>query len=85
MTNGGMVSILRATFDKVKKLCDLCPIEILNINGYGQIVLAEEKEKIQLVIEVATDITGGKAVALNVAGAFHSSWMEPARKQFNPF
>ncbi|MDR1435035.1 MAG: ACP S-malonyltransferase [Puniceicoccales bacterium] len=85
MSDGGMVSILGTTFDAVEKLCDLCAVEISNVNGPGQIVLAGEKEKIRHVIEMATEVTGGKALPLNVAGAFHSSWMEPAREKFDTF
>jgi [acyl-carrier-protein] S-malonyltransferase len=76
---------LGATFEAVQKLCDLCALELSNINGPGQIVLAGEKENIGRAIEIATEVTGGKALPLNVAGAFHSSWMEPARKQFDAF
>jgi [acyl-carrier-protein] S-malonyltransferase len=85
MTNGGMVSILGATVDSVKKLCDLCGVEMSNINGPGQIVLSGERDKIQRAIEMATEITGGKTMTLNVAGAFHSSLMEPARNRFAEF
>jgi [acyl-carrier-protein] S-malonyltransferase len=85
ITNGDMVSVLGATIDSVKKLCSLCGVEISNINGPGQVVLSGEKEKIQRAIEIAGEITGGKTVTLNVAGAFHSSLMEPARDRFAVF
>jgi [acyl-carrier-protein] S-malonyltransferase len=85
MTDGDMVSVLGATFDSVKELCRLCGVEISNINGPGQVVLSGEKEKIQRVIEIAGEVTGGKTVALNIAGAFHSSLMEPARDRFAIF
>jgi [acyl-carrier-protein] S-malonyltransferase len=85
ITSGSMVSILGTTYDSVKKLCNLYELEMSNINGPGQVVLAGEKEKIARAIEVATEVTGGKAVPLNVAGAFHSSLMEPARERFAIF
>ncbi|MDR1907153.1 MAG: ACP S-malonyltransferase [Puniceicoccales bacterium] len=85
VTDGGMVSILGATVDSVKKLCDLCGVEMSNVNGPGQIVLSGEKEKIRHATEIATEVTGGKTMTLNVAGAFHSSLMEPARIQFAEF
>ncbi|MDR2372290.1 MAG: ACP S-malonyltransferase [Puniceicoccales bacterium] len=85
MRNGGMVSVLGATVDSVKKLCDLCGVEMSNINGPGQIVLSGERDKIQRATEMATEITGGKTMILNVAGAFHSSLMEPARHRFAEF
>ncbi|MDR1366599.1 MAG: ACP S-malonyltransferase [Puniceicoccales bacterium] len=85
MAGGGMVSILGATVDSVKKLCNLCGVEMSNINGPGQIVLSGERDKIRHATEIATAITGGKTMTLNVAGAFHSSLMEPARDRFAKF
>ncbi|MDR0741015.1 MAG: ACP S-malonyltransferase [Puniceicoccales bacterium] len=85
MTRGGMVSILGATVDSVKNLCDLCDVEMSNVNGPGQIVLSGERDKIQRATEMATKVTGGKTMILNVAGAFHSSLMEPARNRFAEF
>jgi [acyl-carrier-protein] S-malonyltransferase len=85
MRSGGMVSVLGATVDSVKKLCDLCGVEMSNVNGPGQIVLSGERDKIQRATEMATEITGGKTMTLNVAGAFHSSLMEPARHRFAEF
>jgi [acyl-carrier-protein] S-malonyltransferase len=85
ITDGEMVSILGATVDSVKDLCNLCGVEMSNINGPGQVVLSGEREKIQRAIEIAPEVTGGRAVALNVAGAFHSSLMESARDRFAIF
>jgi [acyl-carrier-protein] S-malonyltransferase len=85
LTDGGMVSILGSTLDAVLELCHLCDVEISNVNGPEQIVLSGEKAKIQQAIEMAVEVTGGKAVLLNVAGAFHSSLMEPARDRFATF
>jgi [acyl-carrier-protein] S-malonyltransferase len=85
MTSGGMVSILGATVDSVEQLCNLCGVEMSNVNGPGQIVLSGERDKIRRATEMATEITGGKTMTLNVAGAFHSSLMEPARDRFAKF
>jgi [acyl-carrier-protein] S-malonyltransferase len=85
MTDGGMVSILGAPVDLVKKLCDLCGVEMSNINGPGQIVLSGKRDKIRHAAEIAAEITGGKSMTLNVAGAFHCSLMEPARDRFAEF
>jgi [acyl-carrier-protein] S-malonyltransferase len=85
LTDGGMVSVLGAPFDSVKKLCNLCGVELSNINGSGQVVLSGERQKIQRAAEMATEVTGGKAVILNVGGAFHSSHMKPAQERFGAF
>ncbi|MDR2200732.1 MAG: ACP S-malonyltransferase [Puniceicoccales bacterium] len=85
MSDGAMVSILGAPFDSVQKLCNLCDVELSNINGPGQVVLVGERQKINTAAEMAAEVTGGKAVILNVAGAFHSSFMKPAQERFGEF
>jgi len=47
-----------------------------NYNGAGQVVAAGSKELIDAL--VATPPAGSRVIALQVAGAFHTSYMEPA-------
>jgi [acyl-carrier-protein] S-malonyltransferase len=54
-----------------------------NYNGAGQIVAAGSKEHIDAL--VATPPAGSRVVALQVAGAFHTSYMEPARPALAAF
>jgi [acyl-carrier-protein] S-malonyltransferase len=54
-----------------------------NYNGAGQVVAAGSKELIDAL--VATPPTGSRVVALQVAGAFHTSYMEPARPALAAF
>jgi [acyl-carrier-protein] S-malonyltransferase len=54
-----------------------------NYNGAGQIVAAGSKEIIEAL--VATPPAGSRVVALQVAGAFHTSYMEPARPALAAF
>jgi [acyl-carrier-protein] S-malonyltransferase len=65
-TDSGMVSILGATFDSGRKLCDLRGVQMSSVNGSGQIVLSREKQKIWYAMEV----TGGKTMTVAVAVAF---------------
>jgi [acyl-carrier-protein] S-malonyltransferase len=54
-----------------------------NYNGAGQVVAAGSKELIDAL--VATPPAGSRVVALQVAGAFHTSYMEPARPALAAF
>jgi [acyl-carrier-protein] S-malonyltransferase len=54
-----------------------------NYNGAGQVVAAGSKELIDAL--VATPPTGSRVVALQVAGAFHTAYMEPARPALAAF
>ena len=48
-----------------------------NYNGAGQVVAAGSKDVIDAL--VASPPAGSRVIALQVAGAFHTSYMEPAR------
>ncbi len=48
-----------------------------NYNGAGQVVAAGSKDLIDAL--VASPPAGSRVIALQVAGAFHTSYMEPAR------
>lgn len=49
-----------------------------NINAPGQVVVAGGAEDIAWIVENARDLGVRRAIRLNVAGAFHSSFMAPA-------
>ncbi len=53
-----------------------------NFNCPGQIVLSGENEACQRAAELAEQFGASGAVALKVAGAFHSEIMAPAAEQF---
>jgi [acyl-carrier-protein] S-malonyltransferase len=84
-TDGGMLAVFCSDSAKIQKLCELCDVEMSNRNTSEQIVLSGEKSKIQKALAMAAEITGGKSMVLNVAGAFHSSLMESARKKFGQY
>jgi [acyl-carrier-protein] S-malonyltransferase len=54
-----------------------------NYNGAGQVVAAGSKQLIDAL--VAAPPAGSRVVALQVAGAFHTSYMEPARPALAAF
>src|SRR6185437_16216126 len=77
----GMVAILGADEQKVQELCRASAGgEVLvpaNLNAPGQIVVSGSIGACERVLKAA-EAKGFKAVALKVAGAFHSPLMQPA-------
>lgn len=80
-TPSGMVSILLLERDKVEEICEQASTEgQLTIANYlcpGNIVLSGVNAACERAAELAAE-AGGRAVPLAVAGAFHTSIMEPA-------
>lgn len=84
-TNGTMASIIGEERDKVAGLCQEFGVEIANLNCPGQIVISGEKQQIGAAIAAAKERGMRKVIPLNVAGAYHSRLMEPARAAFASF
>ena len=80
-TASGMVAIMGADEAAVNALCaEAAQGEVLvaaNYNAPGQIVVSGAKAACERVLPAA-EAKGFKAVALKVAGAFHSPLMQPA-------
>ncbi|HJS72355.1 MAG TPA: ACP S-malonyltransferase [Acidimicrobiia bacterium] len=53
-------------------------LQVANLNAPGQVVVAGSQGDIDWVVENARDLGVRRAIPLKVAGAFHSSFMEPA-------
>lgn len=84
-TTGGMAAIIGEERAKVAELCREFDIEAANFNAPGQIIVSGEKTKVAAAVAAAKDRGIKKVVPLNVAGAYHSRLMEPARAQFAAF
>jgi len=82
---GGMAAIIGEDRAKVAELCAAFDIEAANFNAPGQIIVSGEKSKIEAAVAAAKDLGIKKVIALNVAGAYHSRLMEPARAAFAAF
>ncbi len=78
----GMISVMGLEEAQAVALCQAAAQgEILtcaNFNCPGQIVLSGQREACQRVLDLAEKFGARGAVALNVAGAFHSPIMVPA-------
>ena len=84
-TTGGMAAIVGEERAKVLELCREFDVEGANFNAPGQIIVSGEKVKVDAAVAAAKARGIKKALALNVAGAYHSRLMEPARVQFSAF
>jgi [acyl-carrier-protein] S-malonyltransferase len=81
-TVGGMAAIVGEERAKVAELCTEFGIEAANFNCPGQIIISGEKAKVEAAVAAAKERGIKKAMPLNVAGAYHSRLMEPARAAF---
>ena len=75
---GRMISIIGLDLDKVKEVCSKANTEIANINCPGQIVISGGIKEIEEAVKVAQDYGAKRTLALEVSGAFHSSFMKEA-------
>jgi [acyl-carrier-protein] S-malonyltransferase len=81
-TTGGMAAIVGEDRAKVAELCRDFDIEAANFNAPGQIIVSGEKSKVDAAVAGAKERGMKKVIPLNVAGAYHSRLMEPARAAF---
>lgn len=84
-TVGGMAAIVGEERSKVIELCREFGIEAANFNAPGQIIVSGEKAKVGAAVAAAKERGVKKVMPLNVAGAYHSRLMEPARTAFEAF
>jgi [acyl-carrier-protein] S-malonyltransferase len=84
-TSGTMASVIGEERGKVADLCREFKVEIANLNCPGQIVISGDKTSIGAAVAAAKERGMRKVIPLNVAGAYHSRLMEPARAAFAAF
>jgi [acyl-carrier-protein] S-malonyltransferase len=82
---GGMAAVIGEERVKVAELCAAFDVEAANFNAPGQIIISGEKAKVDAAVSAAKDLGIKRIIALNVAGAYHSRLMEPARAAFAAF
>ncbi len=77
---GAMFAVVKLTAEKVVALCRSLPEAYpVNFNGPGQTVVACALESAE-ALQAAARADGGRAIRLNVSGAFHSPFMAEAAK-----
>ncbi len=76
-TPTGMSAVLGGAAEKVQAAIDEAGLEIANVNGAGQVVAAGA---LDALATLPTRLDGvARVMPLRVAGAFHTSYMTPAR------
>ena len=81
-TVGGMAAVIGEERAKVQELCREFDLEAANFNAPGQIIISGEKARVEAAVAAARERGTKKVMVLNVAGAYHSRLMEPARAEF---
>lgn len=81
-STGGMAAIIGEDRTKVEQLCQDFGVQAANFNAPGQIIVSGEKAKVEALVAAAKDRGLKRVMSLNVAGAYHSRLMEPAREEF---
>jgi [acyl-carrier-protein] S-malonyltransferase len=84
-SSGTMAAVVGEDRDKVRALCEEFGVEAANFNAPGQIIISGEKARIGSAVEAAKARGIKKVMPLNVAGAYHSRLMAPARDAFSSF
>src|SRR3954470_6316519 len=77
-TQGGMAAMIGGLENDVRRLAADEDVDIANINAPDQIVISGELANVETAVGVAREYGIGRAMMLNVAGAYHSRLMESA-------
>ena len=77
---GGMAAVLGLEDDAVVAVCDKVDgiVEAVNFNSPGQVVIAGNKEAVEIAMQAATDAGASRVVPLAVSVPSHCSLMKPA-------
>ena len=78
-TRGGMAAVLGLEEGPTRAVCAEAGVTLANLNCPGQIVISGEADKIGGAVELAKAKGAKRAVALQVAGAYHSPLMASAQ------
>jgi [acyl-carrier-protein] S-malonyltransferase len=82
---GSMAAVIGESRESVAALCAEFGIEAANFNAPGQIIISGDKLKVGEAVAAGKARGMKRVMPLNVAGAYHSRLMEPARAAFEAF
>lgn len=82
----GMAALLGADLEQARRLCEARRgqggrLQVANVNAPGQVVVAGSVADIEWLGDHARELGVRRCVRLEVAGAFHSPYMEQARAE----
>lgn len=82
---GGMCAVIGLADDVVVECCReasaVGPVEAVNFNSPGQVVIAGEKAALTRAMELVKEKGCRRAIELAVSGPFHSSMLRPAAEK----
>jgi [acyl-carrier-protein] S-malonyltransferase len=78
-TRGGMAAVIGLDETPTREVCAEAGVVLANLNCPGQLVISGETEKIAKAVELAKAKGAKRAIALPVAGAYHSPLMASAQ------
>ena len=78
-TRGGMAAIIGLDEKLTREICAQAGVVLANLNCPGQLVISGEEDRIAKACELAKSKGARRALALPVAGAYHSPLMETAQ------
>ena len=81
---GAMAAIMELDQGRLSDICELCGVEVANVNCPEQIILTGPVEPIDRAIAMSEDAGAKKCMKLNVSGPWHSRCMLLAREKFEP-
>lgn len=84
-TNGSMAAVIGVEREVVASFCEEMGVEMANLNCPGQIVISGEAAKIEAAVAAGKERGFRRVMPLDVAGAYHSRLMMPARDGFASF
>ncbi|MCX8131563.1 MAG: ACP S-malonyltransferase [Clostridia bacterium] len=87
-TEGGMAAVIGLSEEKVREVIDknkLIDLDIANFNAPTQIVVSGPKKSVEQAQSIFEASGAMRYIVLKVSGAFHSRYMEDARKSFEEF
>lgn len=79
---GAMLAVIGLTNDAIQAICLASGASAANYNAQDQVVLSGTSGAIAKAEELAKAQGAKRAIKLDVAGAFHSSLMQPAAQEF---
>jgi [acyl-carrier-protein] S-malonyltransferase len=78
-TRGGMAAVIGLDEAPTREVCAEVGVVLANLNCPGQLVISGEADKIAKAVELAKAKGAKRAIALPVAGAYHSPLMAGAQ------
>jgi [acyl-carrier-protein] S-malonyltransferase len=81
---GAMAAIMELDQEKLFDICEMCGVEVANINCPEQIIITGPVEPIERAVALSDDAGAKKCMKLNVSGPWHSRCMSVARERFEP-